>query len=58
MREENEVDCFSDSEVDAIQAVREIRISDSKANQGPNLKKRKAFDFFLYFYHPYKLLYF
>ena len=34
MREETEVDCFSDSEVDAIQAVREIRIADSKANQG------------------------
>ena len=46
MREENEVDCFSDSEVDAIQAVRELRISDSKANQGPNLKK--SFLFFIF----------
>ena len=45
MREENEVDCFSDSEVDAIQAVREIRISDSKANQGPNFKKEKLLIF-------------
>ena len=41
MREETEVDCFSDSEVDAIQAVREIRISDSKANQGSKFKKKE-----------------
>ena len=50
MREENEVDCFSDSEVDAIQAVREIRISDSKANQGSKFKKRKALKFIYIFY--------